>query len=309
MTFTHSIYHMNIAKLSIVVWLCSIIFYTCVWSADFDCDLVIDGGSRVVQALDGQYYGVLTPKHVHLAIAHLLHACCRWDGGTLWSQVCNQYSPPAWPQSKFFFDQLIALWFEKLTSLRSQTPLFESMPWSDYDQLANQRYQYISQEMQKYDWVLPEVIAQKFMDTWKIDEIATARIGTEYPWCDYQLSVDAWLVHRYYNVCDMAYCLTNHNTVRWLLTKQWFFNHSSNKDYLNCRSQATKLIIDHIKQAQWVIAYKSTAYQYNNWVNYVNDIVISSTMQNILETTAGITSDLSMVLQTSIPRPRQCFGN
>lgn len=278
-----------------------------VYAVDFDCNLVQDGGKTLKGQLVSWSYGVFTVQDIYLAVDHLFNACCRGDGWwQLGSETCNAYTTPVWPKSMYLFDQLIAIWFEKLTSLRGDQPLFEGMDWSDYDTSANQRYDIISQEMIKYEGVLPEVLSQQFLDMWKIDVIAPASLASS---CVYDLPVDIWLAGKHYNVCDMTNCLMNQTYIRSPLTKQWVFNQSTNKDYLNCRNQATDLIIKHLQQTQAVITAKSLAYQHNNRVNYVSELVDADIMPKIIETINGVTSDLSMVMQTTHPRAVQCFGN
>ena len=65
--------------------------------------------------------------------------------------------------------------------------MFEAMPWQAYDISANQRYDTISQEMIKYEGVLPEVLAQQFEDMWKTDILAPASFSAP---CTYNLPID-----------------------------------------------------------------------------------------------------------------------
>lgn len=277
------------------------------YAVDFDCNLVQDGGTILKKQIVSGDYGIFTLQDIYLAIDHLFNACCRGDGWwQLGSEICNAHTKPVWPKSMYLFDQLIAIWFEKLTSLRGDKPLFEGMDWSDYDTSANQRYTTISQEMIKYEGVLPEVLAQQFEDIWKIDILAPASFSAP---CTYNLPIDIWLAGKHYNVCDIANCLMNQTYIRSRLVKQWVFNQSSNKNYLNCRTQATDLIIKHFQQIQAIITSKSLAYQHNNRVTYVSELIGAETMPRIIETINGVTSDLSMVMQVTHPRAVQCFGN
>lgn len=295
----------SIYKFITTIVIISFIWCTEIWSADFDCQLVKDWGIEIKKQLNEQSYWILNKKNIDLAIDHLFNACCRWDKGwQLWNEICSNYLTPVWPQSMYLFDQLISIGFEKINTIRWDAPLFDTLPRSDYDIKANERYDYIKDQMIPYEGILPEVIAEQFEQKWKIDIVGLSNIPEP---CAYELPTDIWLVGKYYNVCDIAYCVMNNTYVRTILTQQWFLNQSTNKDFVNCKTQATKLINDHIKQTQAIIQYKAFAYLHNNRINYVNELIGASLMPKLLETINGITSDLGMVINTAHPRAEQCF--
>lgn len=273
----------------------------------FDCVLVADGWVEIKKLIAPWQYGVLTDQNIKLAIDHLFNACCRWD---LWwqfdQQLCKSITTTVWPKSMYLFDQLIAVGFEKLTSLRWDQPLFEGLHRSDYDVQATKRFDIVKENMVKYDGVLPEVLAQQFEDYWKVDMLMPVFLDQS---CIHDIPVDVGLAGKHYNVCDVASCLMNDLHIRPLLVKQWIYNQWSNRLYAQCRSQANDLILKHIQQVYAVITSKAFSYQYNNRFTYINELIGIQTIPTIIETINGVTSDLSMVMQVTHPRAAQCFGN
>lgn len=143
----------------------SLLFYLSIWywsnQVPYDCMIATEPKDKFLERFQDLNNNMLEEDEISLAYDHLQSYCC--EKQFIWWNSCWSVLPPNYPESPFFYDHIIDIWFRKLDwnedLLYSQINIDDT--WKEWRE-------FIKEMAEKEESYPPEVIKLKFEQIWKV---------------------------------------------------------------------------------------------------------------------------------------------
>ncbi len=295
-------------KRQVVIWICSLLLLGWYTSAH-DCGLINTGEitdtsyQKLTENFQGlNVEGIMPAKAISQAMINLRSACC--EGQNINKDVfCKWFPIKPYPNSEFFYDQLLDIWFRRLDG--NSALAYDLEP----DARGKERREFITKAAEdKVGAVTAKTVLEKRNENWTRNKILPDnRTPQEVKSMvlNYNSS-QITLADKYYNMCNIvANIYDNLRNDKKIIVDS--ASASSNKKWFlsKCQTMANNRISDEASYTKIIAIKKSNELLHNTIQAYTQKYFVEEKMMVLLTLLNKVKSLFSTMVQQA-PASQSC---
>lgn len=247
-------------KRQVVIWICTLLLLGWYTSAH-DCGLITNTGDisnsewykRFTENFQGAKIEWIMPaKAISRALMNLKSACCEGQNINNKEIFCPWYPQKPYPNSEFFYDQLLDIWLRRLDADSALAYNLEA------DSKGKDRRDFITKAAEEKDGTVTAktILERRNTDRTRSKMYVDNRTNTQFKAAIEEYK-DATLADRYYNMCNMIWYIYNWIRVDKEVVVDTISSSTDNSYLAQCKAMVDKRISDENLYTKIIIIKKS----------------------------------------------------